>query len=46
MNRPIITEANIGRSGITYTSIREGFYAEAFSIFLDWESYCAHHDLS
>ena len=24
------------RSGLTYTSIREGVYAECFTIFLDW----------
>ena len=31
------TEPNRDRSGLTYTSIREGAYAEAFPLFLDWQ---------
>jgi len=29
--------SNTGSSGITYTSIREGIYAEAFPVFIDWQ---------
>ncbi|KAE8339538.1 hypothetical protein BDV24DRAFT_135763 [Aspergillus arachidicola] len=32
----LLTEKLLRESGLTYTSIREGIYAEAFTVFLDW----------
>ncbi|GKZ28923.1 hypothetical protein AbraIFM66950_001881 [Aspergillus brasiliensis] len=32
----LLTERLLKESGLTYTSIREGVYAECFTIFLDW----------
>nr|XP_036582558.1 nmrA-like family protein [Colletotrichum truncatum]KAF6791262.1 nmrA-like family protein [Colletotrichum truncatum] len=32
----VLTEKLLKESGLTYTSIREGIYMEAFSVFLDW----------
>ncbi|KAM0475739.1 hypothetical protein ACHAP7_007236 [Fusarium lateritium] len=33
----VLTEDLLKESGLVYTSIREGVYAEAFSFFLDWK---------
>ncbi|KAL2870401.1 putative NmrA-like family protein [Aspergillus lucknowensis] len=32
----LLTERSLKESGLTYTSIREGAYAEAFPVFLNW----------
>ncbi|KAE8139822.1 hypothetical protein BDV38DRAFT_291103 [Aspergillus pseudotamarii] len=36
MQDHLLTERLLKESGLTYTSIREGVYAECFTIFLDW----------
>ncbi|CEL09234.1 Putative NmrA-like family protein [Aspergillus calidoustus] len=36
MQDHLLTEKLLKESGLTYTSIREGVYAECFTIFLDW----------
>ncbi|KAL4949864.1 hypothetical protein BDW69DRAFT_67360 [Aspergillus filifer] len=36
MQDHLFTEKLLKESGLTYTSIREGIYAECFTIFLDW----------
>ncbi|KAE8365042.1 hypothetical protein BDV27DRAFT_171854 [Aspergillus caelatus] len=37
MQDHLLTERLLKESGLTYTSIREGAYAECFTVFLDWD---------